>query len=194
MFLMRAGMIVVYLTDGLAGLVEVAVEAVAGATVIGVAQAQRGAAMMCRLAEAELEVGAEAGTGTEAEAEAGAGAGAGVTLGTVVPAAVGVIALVLDVGLKEGLALDLHVLTLAMWWSTKAHPKSSLQMIIGITLTRKMTITSTWRMRRWERLIWIARPVRRMTNLLRTALFIMAKAGAHLMVTLWWMPSLLKSL
>jgi hypothetical protein len=190
MFLMRAGMIVVYLTDGLAGLVEVAVEAVAGATVIGVAQAQRGAAMMCRLAEAELEVGAEAGTGTEAEA--GAGAGAGVTLGTVVPAAVGVIALVLDVGLKEGLALDLHVLTLAMWWSTKAHPKSSLQMIIGITLTRKMTIT--WRMRRLERLIWIARPVRRMTNLLHTALFIMAKAGAHLMVTLWWMPSLLKSL
>ena len=47
MFLMmRAGMIMVYLMDGLVGLVEVAVEAVAGVIVIGAAQAPRGAAMM----------------------------------------------------------------------------------------------------------------------------------------------------
>jgi hypothetical protein len=142
LLMMRAGMIMVYLMDGLVGLVEVAVEAVAGVTVA--AQAPRGAAMTCRLAEAGLEVGAEAGVGTGTEA--GAGAGAGATQGTVVPAAAGVVALVLDVGLKEELALDLHVLTLATWLSTKAHPKLNLQMIIGTTPTRKMTIT--WRMRR----------------------------------------------
>jgi len=172
-----AGMIVVYLMDGLAGLAEVAVEAVAGVIVIGVPQAPRGAGMTCRLAGAGLEVRAEAG------------AGAGVTLGTVVPAAAGVVALVLDIGLKEELALDLHILTLATRWSTKV----TLQMIIGTTLTRKMT--SVWRMVRWERLILIARSVRRMTSLLRTALFIMAKAGTQqaLMATQWWMAKLLKS-
>jgi len=165
-----AGMIAMYLMDGLAGLLEVAVEAVAGVIVIGVAQAPRGAGMTCR-AEAGLEVGAEVETGTEAEA------GAGVTLGTAVPAAAGVVALVLDVGLIEGLALDLHILTLATQWSTKAHPKSTLQTIIGTTLARKMTIA--WRMGRWGRLILIARPVRRMTSLLRTALFITAKTAVQ---------------
>lgn len=173
MLLMLAGMI----TVGLAGLLEVAAEALAGVTVIGAAQAPRDGAMMCRLAVAGLEVGAEAGAGAGAGTRAGTGAGAGarVTLGIVVLAAAGVVALALDAGLKEELALGLHVLTLPTQWRRKAH-LLTLQMTTGAAVsTLQMTIRR--RMGRWERLIWIGRPVRRsrMTSLLHIVLCIMAK-------------------
>ena len=167
-----AGMI----TAGLAGLLEVAAEALAGVTVIGAAQAPRDGAMMCRLAVAGLEVGAGAGAGAGAETRAGTGAGAGVTLGIVVLAAAGVVALALDAGLKEELALGLHVLTLPTQWRRKAHPMLTLQMTTRAAVsTLQMTIRR--RMGRWERLIWIGRPVRRsrMTSLLHIVLCIMAK-------------------
>ena len=112
-----AGTITANLMEGLADLVEVAVEAVAGVIVIGTAQVLRGhAAMKCRLAVAGLGVGAEAG--------------AGVTLGTVVLAAAGAVALVLAVGLKGVLlALGLHVLTRGTQ-STKVRQKNTVQMTI----------------------------------------------------------------
>ena len=153
-----AGMTMVMM-DGLAGLGEVAVGAVAEVTVIGIAEVLRGHAVI-----------AVAGPGVGAEA------GAGATLGTVVLAAAGAVALVLAVGMKEALlALGLHCQTLGTV-SAKEHQKLTHQETIQTTQTRKMT--DTQRMGRWERLISIGRLLHK-TSLAHIVLLTMEKPVAQ---------------
>ena len=166
-FLMLTGMMVKLMGD-LAGLLGVAVEAVAEVTVEAAAQVLRGHGVM-RLPGAEPRVVAEAGQ----RVGAGAGAGAGAILETAVLAAAGAVALLVAVGMrKQPLSLGLLGPTQGTQ-STKALQGRILGMTMRTTLTTRMTIT--WKMGRWKRLILITHPAHKKTNLLHIVLCTMAK-------------------
>ena len=164
-FLMLTGMMVKLMGD-LAGLLGVAVEAVAEVTVEAAAQVLRGHGVM-RLPGAEPRVVAEAGQ------RVGAGAGAGAILETAVLAAAGAVALLVAVGMrKQPLSLGLLGPTQGTQ-STKALQDRILTMTMRTTLTTRMTIR--WKMGRWKRLILITHPAHKKTNLLHIVLCTMAK-------------------
>ena len=161
--LMLTGMMVKLMGD-LAGLLGVAVEAVAEVTVEAAAQVLKGHDVM-RLPVAGPRVVAEAGQRV--------GAGAGAILETAVLAAAGAVALLVAVGMrKQPVALGLLGLTQGTQ-STKALQGRILGMTMRTTLSTRMTIT--WKMGRWKRLILIAHPAHKMTNLLHIVLCTMAK-------------------
>ena len=164
-FLMLTGMMLKPMCD-LAGPLGVAVEAVAEVTVEAAAQVLKGHDVM-RLPVAGPRVVAEAGQ------RVGAEAGAGAILETAMLAAAGAVALLVAVGMrKQPVALGLLGLTQGTQ-STKALQDRILTMTMRTTLTTRMTIT--WKMGRWKRLILIAHPAHKMTNLLHIVLCTMAK-------------------